>query len=118
MNCHRCGSTLPPNANACPQCDRMPAKTKRLAETDLNKTRALVQLDRCQNCGFMVFPADTECASCGAWIKRDWQKPVKPAKPASEPRPAASKRTLIGVAVSIVLLTVFVVAMQYFFRLR
>src|SRR5438067_87541 len=77
MNCHRCGNTLPPNARACPQCDRPHAKTKVLSESDVNKTRALVHLDRCQNCGFMVFPADTECASCGAWIDRGWQKPVK-----------------------------------------
>ena len=110
MNCHQCGNTLPPNATACPRCDRPHAKTKVLSESDVNKTRALVQLERCSNCGFMVFPADTECASCGAWIDRDWEKP---AAKKTVSRPQINKRAILGAALGIALFAVFWFAITY-----
>lgn len=76
MYCRNCGNALPENATSCARCTNVavPTKTRRLSSSDLHKTRALVALDRCQNCGFMVFPADTECAACGTWIERAWQQ--------------------------------------------
>ena len=81
MNCHRCGDTLPTNARGCPRCDSAPSKTKKLSQTDLHKTRALVQLERCGNCGWMVYPSENECSACGTWINRPWKQNGQAAKP-------------------------------------
>ncbi len=74
MNCHRCGDMLQTNATGCPRCDGAPSHTKKLSQTDLHKTRALVQLERCENCGWMVYPNENECSACGTWVNRPWKQ--------------------------------------------
>ena len=118
MNCRRCGNALPANAAGCPRCDggeRPPAKTKRLTESDLNKTRALVQIERCQNCGFMVFPADTECASCGTWIDRAWQTPAASKSKKAAPAPAKA-RVLFGIGISFLVFCLSFIVWQFLIK--
>ena len=105
MNCHRCGNVLPTNASSCAHCNNPLPKTKRLVESDYNKTRALVQVERCANCGFLVFAGDSECQSCGTWIDRAWQKSEASAGAGKTGAGNSGKKwVLVGVAVSIVLL--------------
>lgn len=94
MNCHRCGNILPTNANVCTSCYRTPDKTRVLQEADANlhKTRPLVHMDRCDNCGFLIYSSDTECQACGTWVDRSWKTKT--------PTPPATK-TAIKVAMKI-----------------
>ena len=137
MNCHRCGNTLPTNAKGCPTCNDTPAHTKKLSETDLHRTRALVQLERCENCGWMVYAADNECSACGTWINRPWKqtsaaKPPKRARKAVKtpvpsqssgdrynddqvPPVGISHQVRVGIAISIALLCLFALAWHFMF---
>ena len=118
MNCHRCGNILPANASSCPRCDSPPARTKRLVEAELNKTRALVLVERCENCGFLLYAGDKECQSCGAWASRSWQKPSKTtgsriSSGESTKGSVGKKRVLAGVVISLLLLGLTAIAWYF-----
>ncbi len=115
MYCRTCGNALPANAPVCPRCTPpVPLdKTRRLSVADLHKTRALVALDRCRNCGFMVFPADTECASCGTGIERPWRQAV--ANPKRKPAPSMPQSRIVamGIAISILVLSLTALVLHF-----
>lgn len=136
MNCKRCGNTLPTNSTGCPHCDGAPSHTKKLSEKDLHKTRALVQLERCENCGWMVYPTDDECSACGTWVNRPWKqngaekKPRRRGRKAEQPRVqssgdryahdqvphgGSSRQVWVGVAISIAVLCLFAIAWHFMF---
>ncbi len=136
MDCHRCGTTLPTNATSCPRCDGAPARTKKLSQTDLHKTRALVPVERCENCGWLVYANDNECTACGAWINRPWkQNAVAAAKPKRGQKVKVSEvknndnaysnegrsggnRVLIGIVVSLAVLILSGLAYHFLFASR
>ncbi len=78
MQCERCGYTFAPTENVCPLCTPN-EQTAAQPGAEANRTRFLIQLDRCPYCGFIVFPTDATCTACGAVVNRAWQ-----------PRPAAN----------------------------
>lgn len=135
MDCHRCGTTLPTNATSCPRCDGAPARTKKLSQTDLNKTRALVPVERCENCGWLVYANDNECTACGAWINRPWKQGAVEAKPRRGQKVKASQvknndnafsnegrgggnRVLVGIVVSLLVLVLGGLAYHFLFASR
>lgn len=138
MDCHRCGTTLPTNATSCPRCDGAPARTKKLSQTDLNKTRALIPVERCENCGWLVYANDNECTACGAWINRPWKQSAVEAKPRrgqkvrdskikdrqvrDNPVPSESagggNRVLLGIVVSLAVLILGGLAYHFLFASR
>lgn len=115
MNCHRCGNILPTNASSCPRCDNPSPRTKKLSEADINKTRALVQVERCENCGFLMYAGDKECQACGAWAA--WQQPTSATRPrTSAGGKSGRKRMLAGIVLSILLLSVLVIVWHFVLR--
>lgn len=114
MYCRRCGNALPENAPDC-SCQPVAAphnKTRLLPVSDPNKTRALVALDQCRNCGFMVFPANTECASCGTWIERTWQQAE------TKPTRSVPKNRVMAAALAISFVVLSLTALAWYFLPR
>jgi RNA polymerase subunit RPABC4/transcription elongation factor Spt4 len=115
MNCHRCGNILSTNSSSCPHCDRPPPRTKKLSEADINKTRAIVQVERCENCGFLMYAGDKECQACGTWSA--WQNPAAATRPRmSHDGKIDKKRMLAGIILSILLLSVLVIVWHFVLR--
>ena len=113
MNCHRCGQPLTTNAISCGHCGRIDAKTRVFVDPASRQTQMLVQVERCANCGFLVYPGDTECSACGTWINRAWKQPGGGAKNRAVP----ANIVWIGVAISLIVVAGLAVVWRLLGRL-
>jgi uncharacterized OB-fold protein len=117
MTCYKCGLELAPFEIACPRCARQkaaqkatPTGTRVLPNFAESKTQHLVQLEQCRHCRMLLFPADTVCPSCGAAVSRPHIVSNSKVLETQEKR----KWVAVGVAVSAVVLAMFIFVWRHF----
>jgi len=114
MTCPKCGYVMAPFEKSCPRCTHLRVRTGTQQLIPDTRTQYLVQLETCEQCGWMIFPADTVCSSCGAPVHASGQPAARNGHEKMAYRPS-QQQILAGVvvgAITICLVSVLI----YIFR--
>lgn len=115
MTCYKCGLELSAFETACPRCSKKdtPTGTSRLPDFSSSRTQHLVQLEQCKYCRMLLFPADTFCPSCGVAVDRSYTRKTPASRKNMRVLPSEQRWVAVGVAVSVLLLAVFIYALKH-----